>query len=730
MLPDQRAGLSRLTWNCPQLRPTPFRPLMSRVPRRSLKSIRNIGIIAHIDAGKTTLTERMLFFTKAIHRLGDVDRGTTVTDFDPEEQERGITIYSAAVSFPWRDVTVNLIDTPGHVDFTAEVERSLRVLDGAVVVLSAREGVEAQSETVWRQADRYRVPRLVLVNKLDREGADFFGTVNQVRERLKAAPLLLQIPFGSGPPHVSDSFRGVIDLVTMELVSFPPKDEVLSGQAAAVEPSRTTIPDEMRAAAAEWRKQLVSTLFDFSDELAELALAEAEIPVQLMRETIRLATLQQRVVPVLAGSAIDCIGVQPVLDAVGWYLPSPADVPPVEGLDPKQKEPATISRPANPEAPFCGLVFKVLAEKHGDLAFMRVYSGTLKAGSRAWNPAKQKKENIAQLWHVQADRREQVAECSAGDIVGVIGPRLSVTGDTLCDAQAPILLETIEFPETVISMAIEPETSLERKKLADALEMMKRQDPTFRAVESQDTGQTLISGMGELHLEVIRHRLDREFKLHCRVHKPRVSFKETLAKAVMVSGESNRQVAGQTLLATVTLSAEPTREQAAVTVEQGWFPEGDQLAELAVTMTEAVRESAERGGLKGCPLWGVRIVVLESRLPEPLPGEVAVRIAAADAVEQMLDRSGTVLLEPIMRVEVSVPEEHLGDVINDLQQRRAMITATEIRGGVNVLTAEAALASMFGYSAAVRSVSQGRAGFTMAPLKYGPATAETAAAYV
>ena len=730
MLPDERAGLSRLIWNCPQLRPVPFRLPMSRAPSRSLKSIRNIGIIAHIDAGKTTLTERMLFFTKAIHRLGDVDRGTTVTDFDPEEQERGITIYSAAVSFPWRDVTVNLIDTPGHVDFTAEVERSLRVLDGAVVVLSAREGVEAQSETVWRQADRYRVPRLVLVNKLDREGADFFGTVNQVRERLKAEPLLLQIPLGSGPPHVSDPFRGVIDLVTMELVSFPPKDEVLSGKAAAVEPTRTKIPEEMQAVAEQWREQLVSTLFDFSDELAELALAEAEIPVALMRETIRTATLQRRVVPVLTGSALDCIGVQPVLDAVGWYLPSPADVPPVEGLDPKEKEPAKISRPADPEAPFCGLVFKVLAEKHGDLAFMRVYSGTLKAGSRAWNPAKQKKENIAQLWHVQADRREQVAECSAGDIVGVIGPRLSVTGDTLCDAQAPILLESIEFPETVISMAIEPETSLERKKLADTLEMMKRQDPTFRAIESEDTGQTLISGMGELHLEVIRHRLEREFNLHCRVHKPRVSYKETLAKAVKVSGESNRQVAGQTLLATVTLSAEPTGEQTGVTVEQGWFPESEQLAELAAAMTEAVRESAERGGLKGCPLWGMRIVVLESPLPEPLPGEVAVRIAAADAIEQMLTQSGTVLLEPIMRVEVSVPEEHLGDVINDLQQRRAVITATEVRGGVTVLTAEAPLASMFGYSAAVRSVSQGRASFTMAPLKYGPAPAETAAAYV
>ena len=703
---------------------------MPRVPSKSIQKIRNIGIIAHIDAGKTTLTERMLFFTKAIHRLGDVDHGTTVTDFDPEEQERGITIYSAAVSFPWRDTVVNLIDTPGHVDFTAEVERSLRVLDGAVVVLSAREGVEAQSETVWRQADRYAVPRIVLVNKLDREGASFFGTIDQIRERLKAEPLLLQIPVGIGPPHVADPFRGVIDLITMEAVTFPPKDEVLSGAAAAVEPIRSSIPAELQAEAAKWREQLVSTLFDYSDELAELAIAEAAIPVDLMRATVRKATLHRKVIPVLAGSALDCIGVQPVLDAVAWYLPSPVDVPPVEGLDPKKKEPVIIQRPPDPEAPFCGLVFKILAEKHGDIAFVRVYSGTLKAGSRAWNPERQKKENIAQLWHVQADRREQVSSCSAGDIIGVIGPRQSVTGDTLCDAQAPVVLESIEFPETVISMAIEPETSLERKKLSETLEMMKRQDPTFRAIESEETGQTLISGMGELHLEVIRHRLEREFNLHCRVHKPRVSYKETLAKSVRVQGESNRQVAGQTLEATVALAAEPTGEQSGVTVEQGWFPESEQLAEVARIMTESVRESAERGGLKGCPLWGVRIVVRETSVPEPLPTDVAIRIAAADGIERMLEAAGTVLLEPVMRIEVSVPEEHLGDVINDLQQRRAIITATEIRSGMNVLTAEAPLAEMFGYSAAVRSVSQGRASFTMAPLKYGPASAETAESFV
>jgi elongation factor G len=698
--------------------------------KRSLEKIRNIGIVAHIDAGKTTLTERLLFFTKTSHRLGEVDRGTTITDFDPEEQERGITIYSAAVSFQWRDVTVNLIDTPGHVDFTAEVERSLRVLDGAVVVFSAREGVEAQSETVWRQADRYGVPRVALVNKCDREGADFFGTVRQIERRLGARPLVLHVPLGLGPPHVKDPFRGIVDLVEMELLTFPPKDEALAGGAALASVTRGPIPDELADTVAEWRDALVSTLFDFSDEVGELALAEQPIPPELARRVIREATLARQVVPVLAGSALDCIGIQPVLDAVAWYLPSPADVPPVEGVDPSQKTPTRVVRRPDPGEPFSGLVFKILAEKHGDLDFVRIYSGTLKAGSRAWNPLKQKKENIAQLWRVQADRREQIPEASAGDIVGVIGPRASVTGDTLCDAAHPIVLETITFPETVISMAIEPETSLERKKLSEALEMMKRQDPTFRALESEETGQTLISGMGELHLEVIRHRLERDFNLKCRVHKPRVSYKETIGRPVTVSGTIDRQVGTQALQATVTLRAEPVDDQATVTVEQGWFPENDTLAALAATMTQSVRESAERGGLKGCPLWAVRITVLESPIPEPPPSDVAVRMAAAEAVDRMLTEAGTVLLEPLMKVEVTVPEDHLGDVINDLQQRRAIITATEIRGGVNVLTAEAPLASMFGYSAAVRSASQGRASFTMQPLRYGPAPAETAEAFV
>ena len=689
----------------------------------ALQQIRNIGIVAHIDAGKTTVTERMLFFSKASHRLGDVDRGTTITDFDPEEQERGITIYSAAVSFQWNDITVNLIDTPGHVDFTAEVERSLRVLDGAVVVFSAREGVEAQSETVWRQADKYGVPRICLINKLDREGADFFGAVRQIASRLSAKPLVLQVPLGMGPPHVANPFRGLVDLISMQLITFSKED---NGATSTQGP----IPQELLETATHWRDDLVSTLFDFSDEVAELALAEAPIPCELIRAVIREATIARRIVPVLGGSALDCIGVQPLLDAVASYLPSPADVPDVQGMSLSGKTEIAVRRPPDPNSPFCGLVFKIVADKHGDLHYVRIYSGTLKAGSRAWNPRLAKKENIAQLWHLQADRREQVLLCSAGDIIGVIGPRGSVTGDTLCDAAAPILLESICFPETVISMAIEPETSLERKKLSEVLDMMKRQDPTFRAVESEETGQTIISGMGELHLEVIRHRLEREFNLHCRVHRPRVSYKETVARQVVVEGQSNRQIAGQTLFATVRLRAEPTEDQSAVQTVQEWFPQDASSSHVAAVMVTAIGESTERGGLKGCPLWSTRFTLLESPLPDPLPSDVAIRIAAADAVDKAIFEAGTVLLEPIMKLEVSVPEAHLGDVINDLQQRRAVITNTYLRAGVTVIEAESPLSSLFGYSAAVRSVSQGRASFTMSPLKYGPASAETAESFV
>ena len=520
-----------------------------------LHLLRNIGVIAHIDAGKTTVTERMLFYSGFSHRVGEVDKGTTVTDYDPEEQERGITINAASVTFPWRvattgqEIEINLIDTPGHVDFTAEVERSLRVLDGGVVVFSAREGVEAQSETVWHQADKYRVPRIAMINKMDREGADFFGTLDEIRQRLNCRPVPVNLPVGAGPPHVKEAFRGLLDLVSMRMLTF-------AGESKGSEITTGDIPAELAEEADLWRAQMLDQLSMYSDELTELLLAESPVPAELVRRVLRGATIHNLVVPVLCGSALDGIGVQPVLDAVAWYLPSPADVPPVEGVDPGKPDVKLVRKPS-PDEPFCGLVFKIQADRHGDLHYVRIYSGELKANSRVYNPGKDKKENVPQLWRVQADRRTQVERASTGDIIGIVGLRHSVTGDTLSSAQEPILLESIAFPETVISMAIEPETSTERKKLADVLEMMKRQDPTFRARENEETGQTLISGMGELHLEVIKHRLLRDYRLNVRVHKPRVSYRETIQRAVTATGKCHRSIAGQTLFASVNVRMEP-----------------------------------------------------------------------------------------------------------------------------------------------------------------------------
>jgi elongation factor G len=689
---------------------------------RKLENFRNIGIIAHIDAGKTTVTERMLYYAKASHKMGDVDKGTTITDFDPEEQERGITIYSASVTFQWKDVTINLIDTPGHVDFTAEVERSLRVLDGGVVVFSAREGVEAQSETVWRQADKYAVPRLAFINKLDREGADFHGTVDEIRERLNSNPVAIQIPWGLGPPHVANPFRGVVDLVGMRLLTFTPESQ-------GAEVVESELPAELRDEAELWREQMLEQLFDYSNELAELVLEKSAVPTELIRKVLRGATLHRLIVPVLCGSALDYSGIQPLLDAVMFYLPSPADVPPIEGIDPKKPD-RRISRKPDPEEPFSALVFKILADKHGDLYFLRIYSGRLKANSRVYNPGKDKKENAAQLWHIQADRREQVPSAEAGDIVGVIGPRISITGDTLCDSAEPILLESIQFPETVISMAIEPETSLERKKLGDILEMMKRQDPTFRAHENEETGQTIISGMGELHLEVIKHKLLRDFNLDVRVHKPRVSYKETVASSAEAIGKCQRQVGGQVLFAEAKIRVTQRSNNKPSEVFTNWFTEIAAVRNAAAILVSALKEHAEGGGLLGCPLWSCAIEVLEHPFPEPMPSEVALRIAAADAFTKVLEAAGIVLLEPIMALEVTTPEDHLGDIINDLQQRRAIITSTQNRGMNTVIEAEVPLATMFGYSAAVRSLSQGRATFSMEPLKYGPAPTDVQAAFI
>ncbi|HPP53799.1 MAG TPA: elongation factor G, partial [Thermoguttaceae bacterium] len=494
---------------------------------RDIHTLRNIGIIAHIDAGKTTLTERMLFYSGRIHRVGQVDDGTTETDFDVEERERGITIYSACVTFSWKEMQINLIDTPGHVDFTAEVERSLRVLDGGVVVFSAREGVEAQSETVWRQADKYHVPRIAFINKMDREGADFFAVVKEIEDRLEAKPVPVTLPIGCGPPHMPDAFRGIIDLVEMKALRFLPEGE-------GTQVVQEEIPAGLQEEAQFWRSHLLDQLSHHSDELIELLLADQSPPPDLIRRVLRQATIHHRVTPVFCGSALDGIGVQPVMDGVVDYLPSPADLPPVEGMDPEKKD-RKLTRKPDPEEPFCGLVFKVVADRHGDIFWVRVYSGQLKANSRVLNPGKNKRENIPQLWRIQAEEREQTQMVEAGDIIGLIGLHHSTTGDTLCDPKHPILLESIQFPETVISMAVEPENAVERKKLNQVLEMLKRQDPTFRTQENEETGQTLISGMGELHLEIIKHRLIRDFKLNVRVHKPKVSYRETIEKAVEVT---------------------------------------------------------------------------------------------------------------------------------------------------------------------------------------------------
>jgi elongation factor G len=680
-----------------------------------IHQLRNIGIIAHIDAGKTTVTERMLYYSGLTHRVGQVDKGTTVTDYDPEEQERGITIQSACVSFPWRDVTVNLIDTPGHVDFTAEVERSLRVLDGGVVVFSAREGVEAQSETVWRQADKYHVPRIAFINKMDREGADFFGTFEEIRVRLSCKPVAVNLPIGAGPPHLREPFRGLIDLAAMKMLTFlPPSD--------GTEVVAADIPAEFHDEAVLWRGQMLDQLALYSDEMTELLLSEKPVPETLIRKTLRQATLQSMIVPVLCGSALDGIGVQPVLDAVADYLPSPADVPPVEGLDPKKKD-AKIARRPDPAAPFCGLVFKIQADRHGDLHYLRVYSGVLKANSRVLNPGKDKKENVPQLWRIQADERKQVAAVASGDIIGVVGLHHSVTGDTLCDPREPILLESITFPDTVISMAIEPESTTERKKLADVLEMMKRQDPTFHARENEETGQTLISGMGELHLEVIKHRLLRDYRLNVRVHKPRVSYRETIARPVEVTGQCHRNIGGQMLQAKLDIRMEPhpkvPRPIVTLAPTETPLPE----AFLAAAM-EVLSEHADGGGALGFPLMHLKVTVLGGQTHETESNELAFRFAAADAFNEGLRQAGIVLLEPIMRLEVTTPEENLGDIVSDLQQRRAIITRTQARGRITVIDAQAPLANLFGYSNAMRGLSQGRATCTMEPSSYGPAPPE------
>ena len=692
-----------------------------------LEKIRNIGIIAHIDAGKTTVTERMLFTSGAKHRAGAVDSGTTTTDDDPEEAERGITIYSACVQFPWRDIVINLIDTPGHVDFTAEVERSLRVLDGGVVVFSAREGVEAQSETVWRQADKYKVPRLAFINKMDREGADFETVYEEIGSRLGANTVAMQIPVGQGPAHTAKPFSGIVDLVRMKLLTFPEGKEGTKVVASEI------TDEDVLGEAQLWRERMLESLYNYSNELMELALAEEPIPEALIHKVVRDATLHLQIQPVFCGSALHGAGVEPILDAVAAYLPNPTDVPPVEGVEvdqkPKSKGKAAaatddvkkIFRKPDPTEPFCGLVFKIQPYKTGDLAWIRIYSGTLEPNSRVLNSTRDKKENVAQLWRIHASKKdEQLNSARAGDIVGVIGLRDSITGDTVCDTREPILLASIEFPETVISMSIEPESTEDRKKLAETLAMLRKQDPTFRAEENAETGQTLISGMGELHLEVVQHKLLRDYRLNVKVHKPRVSYREMVAKAAEATGECSRMIQGTLHAAKVRIRLEPFEKGIGPLTVTNALDHGLPSDMLAVVLEE-LESAGQGGGLLGFPLMRLKATVLGGQVGETGISEIAFRTAANHAFDQALRAAGPVLLEPIMKLEISTPDEHVGDLVSDLQQRRAIIQSTESRGTATVLHAEAPLANLFGYSSAMRSLSQGRASCSMEPSTYAAA---------
>jgi len=677
-----------------------------------LTKIRNIGIAAHIDAGKTTTTERVLFYTGKTYRMGDVDDGTTKTDFDQQEQNRGITIFSAAVTCPWKGHTINLIDTPGHVDFTAEVERSLRVLDGMVAVFDAKEGVEAQSETVWRQADKYDVPRMCVINKMDKPGADFEASFASLRTRLHANPVALSIPIGA-----EQHFCGLIDLLTMRAVYF---DEEQKGQRVRT----ADIPPELREEAQRWRHATVEAVADTSDELMEKYLQDEPIETEALRKAIRAATLANRLQVVLCGSALKYIGVQPMLDAVCDYLPSPVDLPPVEAADPRGKK-QKIQIAPDPTAPFAGLVFKIVAEKPLDLYFIRIYGGRLKPNSRVFNAVTGEKENVSQLYRMFAKQRQQLDAAYAGEIVAAVGPKAALTGHTLCDTKRPVVFKTIEFPETVISQTIEPQSSRDRKKLTDALHALCRQDPTFCVATNDETGEVLMSGMGELHLEVMVHRLRHEMNIDVRVGKPRVSYRETVKAGVESEGRFERQLAGRWHVAGVRLRLEPLaadREDEPRFVSE--LPDAALTSAYLAAIETGVGDGATSGPLFGYPMINWRAVLVEAEQHEETSSELAFENAARVAFNSAAEQAEPVLLEPIMKVEIITPEEYFGAINGDLNARRAVITGSTLRDPYRVIEADVALASMFGYVTDLRSLSQGRANASMEPFRYGEVPAE------
>jgi elongation factor G len=670
------------------------------VPRLvSLEKMRNIGIIAHIDAGKTTTTERILYYTGKSHRIGEVDEGAATMDWMVQEQERGITITSAATTCFWRDHLINIIDTPGHVDFTAEVERSLRVLDGAVGLFCAVGGVQPQSETVWRQAEKYHVPRIAFVNKLDRSGADFFRTVNMMRERLGARPLILQLPLG-----VEDSFRGVIDLLKMRAIIY--EEDTLGATFRIAD-----IPAESLEEAQEYRTRLIEELAEVDEEVMEKYLGEEVLPEALLTCAIRRGTIGNHITLVFCGASFRNKGVQPLLDGIIDYLPSPVDVPAITGVDPRTNHP--ISRRASDDEPFAALAFKVMVDPYvGQLVFVRVYSGILEAGSYVYNSSREKRERIGRIVRMHANKREDVKELRAGDIGAVVGLKHTITGDTLCEEAKAVILEAMTFPAPVMAVAIEPKTKADADKLSVSLHKMSQEDPTFRVGTDEETGQTIIAGMGELHLEILVDRLAREFQVAANVARPQVAYKESIRRPAEGEGKFIRQSGGRGQYGHVKLRLAPLPRGEGFIFENavvgGVIPK-----EYIPAVQAGVVEAMQHGIVAGYPVVDVKVSVYDGSYHEVDSSELAFKIAASMAFKDIAKKADPSLLEPIMNVEVVVPNEYMGDVIGDLNSRRGKVRGLEERAGAKVILAQVPLAEMFGYATDLRSRTQGRATFTM-----------------
>ena len=676
----------------------------------SLERIRNIGIIAHIDAGKTTTTERVLFYSGRTYRLGNVDEGTTVTDWMEQEKERGITITAAAITTSWRDYQINLIDTPGHIDFTAEEQRSLRVLDGGVEVFGAVAGVGPQSESVWRQANRYGVPRICLVNKMDRIGADFWRTIDMIRTRLGAKPIPIQIPIG-----VQDTFKGAVDLMEMQAGVFT--DEL------GASPQIGEIPASMQAEAKEWRDKLIEAIAETDEDLTLKFLEGEEITTAELRPALRRATLASQLVPVLCGSSLRNKGVQPLLDAVVDYLPSPLDIPAVHGVDPDTN--ADKIRPTNDATPLSALVFKIVADPYvGRLAYVRVYSGVLNAASGVINSTKGRKERIGRLMRMRANQREDLTDISAGDIGAIIGLKQTFTGDTLCDPGDQVILENISFPEPVIMIAIEPKTKADQDKMSMALQRLAEEDPTFKVKVDEQTSQTLIAGMGELHLEVLVDRMLREFRVQAKVGRPQVAYRETITKKVKIQGRFIRQSGGRGQYGDVWLELEPLAPGEGFLFEDKTVG-GVVPREYISSIQSGIKEAMENGIIGGFPLIDMVARLVDGSYHEVDSSELAFKIAASMALKDGALKAGPVLLEPIMKVEVVTPEDYVGDVIGDLSSRRGQIDGIEMHStGTQAVRAFIPLASMFGYATDLRSRTQGRGVFTQEFDHYQPVSAE------